>query len=150
MHWFQALPSRTAKGITARDLGARATVFACAAIASFGLASGTLKAQEVSDQPGARVSLRASSRGLVYVETNNSTPGRNAVLAFSRDRFGRLKELPGSPFVTNGTGVRDLTFALGPFANDQPIIANRNTRCFSRSTRARTASPFSISAATAR
>jgi hypothetical protein len=89
-----------------------------------GFASGTLKTQEVSNQSGARVSLRASSRGLVYVETNNSTPGRNAVLAFSRDRFGRLKELPGSPFATNGTGVRDLTFALGPFANDQPVIAN--------------------------
>lgn len=66
----------------------------------------------------------ATFGGVVYVETNNSTAGQNGVLAFSRDRFGQLKELPGSPFATNGTGVIDLTFALGPFANDQPVIAN--------------------------
>lgn len=65
----------------------------------------------------------ATFGGVVYVETN-STAGQNGVLAFSRDRFGQLKELPGSPFATNGTGVIDLTFALGPFANDQPVIAN--------------------------
>jgi hypothetical protein len=54
MHWFQTLPSRTARVITDRSLGSRATVFACAAIASFGLVSGTLKARDVSDQSGLR------------------------------------------------------------------------------------------------
>ena len=63
MHWFQTLPPRTAKGISARDLGARAAVFACAAIASFGFASETLKGREVSDQSGLREILAALAAG---------------------------------------------------------------------------------------
>jgi hypothetical protein len=50
MHWFSIPAPRVAKVITGRNLGPRATAFACAAIASFGFASGTLKAQGVSDQ----------------------------------------------------------------------------------------------------
>ena len=63
MHWFQTLPSRTANVITDRNLRARATVFACAAIASFGFVSGTLKAREVSDQAGLREILADLASG---------------------------------------------------------------------------------------
>jgi hypothetical protein len=63
MHWFQTLPSRTARVITDRSLGSRATVFACAAIASFGLMSGTLKARDVSDQSGLREILADLASG---------------------------------------------------------------------------------------
>ena len=30
-----------------------------------------------------------------------------------------------SPYLTGGTGVRDLTHSLATFANDTPVIANR-------------------------
>jgi hypothetical protein len=63
MDWFQTLPSRTAKVITDRNLRARATVFACAAIASFGFLSGTLTAREVSDRAGLREILADLASG---------------------------------------------------------------------------------------
>jgi hypothetical protein len=63
MDWFQTQPSRTVKGITTRDLRARARVFACVAIASFGFVSGTLKAREVSDQAGLREILADLASG---------------------------------------------------------------------------------------
>src|SRR5260370_26027256 len=63
MRWFQTLPSRVAKVITGRNLRARATVFACAAIASFGLVSGTLKARAVSAQAGLREILADLASG---------------------------------------------------------------------------------------
>jgi hypothetical protein len=63
--------------------------------------------------------------GVVYVETNNSAAGQNAVLAFRRSPDGQLRELESSPYLTGGTGVRDLTYSLATFANDTPVIANR-------------------------
>ena len=63
MHWFQTVRARAAKVITGRNLGPRATVFVWAAVASFGLASGTLKAREVSDQPGLREILADLASG---------------------------------------------------------------------------------------
>src|SRR5271154_1198162 len=63
--------------------------------------------------------------GVVYVETNNSASGQNAVLAFRRSPDGQLRELESSPYLTGGTGVRDLTYSLATFANDTPVIANR-------------------------
>jgi hypothetical protein len=63
MHWFQTLPSRTAKVITDRSLRPRATVFACTAIASFGFMSGTLEARDVSDQSGLREVLADLASG---------------------------------------------------------------------------------------
>jgi hypothetical protein len=62
--------------------------------------------------------------GLVYVESNISTPGGNSILAFRRDADGRLSPLPGSPFLTGGTGVVDPSLKLGPFDSDQNVIAN--------------------------
>jgi hypothetical protein len=62
MHWFQTLPSRTARVITDHSLGA-ALRFPRAAIASFGLMSGTLKARDISDQSGLREILADLASG---------------------------------------------------------------------------------------
>src|SRR5689334_4697502 len=50
---------------------------------------------------------------VVYVESNISTPGGNSILAFRRDAQGNLTPLPGSPFLTGGTGVIDPSLKLG-------------------------------------
>ena len=43
---------------------------------------------------------------LVYVETNiGSVPNMNSVAGYSNDGLGNLTALPGSPFLTGGTGV---------------------------------------------
>ena len=65
------------------------------------------------------------NKRVVYVETNNPEAGQNAILAFRRETNGQLTQLPGSPYRTGGTGVRDATFSLATFANDTPVIANR-------------------------
>jgi 6-phosphogluconolactonase (cycloisomerase 2 family) len=61
---------------------------------------------------------------LVYVESNIGIPGGNSILAFRRDRQGTLTPLPGSPFLTGGTGIVDLSLKLGPFDSDQNVITN--------------------------
>lgn len=67
---------------------------------------------------------RPQREAIVYTESNISTPGGNSILAYSRERGGRLKPLPGSPFSTRGTGVIDASLALGPFDSDQLITTN--------------------------
>jgi hypothetical protein len=62
--------------------------------------------------------------GVVYVESNIGTPGGNSIFAFRRDSQGNLTPLPGSPFLTGGTGIFDLSLKLGPFDSDQNVIAN--------------------------
>jgi len=89
---------------------------------------------------------RNRPEGLVYVETNNSNAGQNAVVAFRRDDAGKLTELKGSPFSTSGTGFRDLTFSLAPFANDTPVIANsRRSLLFAVNSGSNSVSVFRIS-----
>jgi 6-phosphogluconolactonase (cycloisomerase 2 family) len=58
------------------------------------------------------------------VETNNSTASKNSILAFRRESDGKLTQLKGSPYLTAGTGVVDLSFSLATFANGTPVIAN--------------------------
>jgi DNA-binding beta-propeller fold protein YncE len=68
---------------------------------------------------------------VVYVETNDITPGKNAILAFSRAADGSLTPLAGSPFAIGGTGVGNPTQGLGPDDSDQEIIASPDhTRLF--------------------
>jgi len=67
-------------------------------------------------------------QGVVYVETNNSAAGQNAILAFRRAADGQLTSLAGSPYLTGGTGVRDLTYGLATFANDTRLSRIRTTR----------------------
>jgi 6-phosphogluconolactonase (cycloisomerase 2 family) len=54
---------------------------------------------------------------LVYVETNiSSSPNSNTVAGYSNDGAGNLTALPGSPYMTHGTGVMSLDA-------DQEVIA---------------------------
>jgi 6-phosphogluconolactonase (cycloisomerase 2 family) len=68
---------------------------------------------------------------VLYVETNDITPGANAILGFSRAADGSLTPLPGSPFPIGGTGVGNPTQGLGPDDSDQEILASPDhTRLF--------------------
>jgi 6-phosphogluconolactonase (cycloisomerase 2 family) len=60
------------------------------------------------------------------VESNISAPASNSILAYSIADDGSLNPLPGSPFLTDGTGFYDSSFKLGPFDNDQNIILDRD------------------------
>ena len=63
MHLLRYTPSGVARVIAGRNLRPSAMVFVCAAIALFGFTSGTLKAREVSDQPGLREILADLAAG---------------------------------------------------------------------------------------
>jgi 6-phosphogluconolactonase (cycloisomerase 2 family) len=66
---------------------------------------------------------------VVYVETNNPAPGQNAILAFRRSPAdGSLKELPGGPFKTGGTGFLNASERLGPDDSDQELVASPDGR----------------------
>src|SRR3954465_7919362 len=59
----------------------------------------------------------------VYIETNNPGTNQNAVLAFQRNPVtGNLKELPGGPFLTGGTGYLNGQELLGPDDSDKEVI----------------------------
>ena len=63
-------------------------------------------------------------RDVLYVESNSTVPGKNAVLAYRRAANGSLTPLPGSPFLTGGTGWFDPTYAVGPFDGDGIMAAD--------------------------
>jgi 6-phosphogluconolactonase (cycloisomerase 2 family) len=65
---------------------------------------------------------------VVYVHSNNPQPGKNSVLAYTRNpNTGELTEMAGSPFLTGGTGF--LTgLSLGPDDHDQEIVTTRDRR----------------------
>ncbi len=72
----------------------------------------------------AAVGFAGGPSGVVYVQSNiGDVPGQNSILAFQRNAQGKLSPLPGSPFLTLGTGVTP-TLDLGPFDSDQNIITN--------------------------
>ncbi len=66
-----------------------------------------------------------AQQNLVYIDGNITTSGQNAVIGLVNDGTGHLTPLPGSPFLTGGTGV-------GPGAggtdetwdSDQEVIVN--------------------------
>jgi DNA-binding beta-propeller fold protein YncE len=57
----------------------------------------------------------------VYTETENSTPGQNAVIAYAQNGSGQLTEI-GS-YATGGTGVANVGL-LGPQDSDKQVIAS--------------------------
>ncbi len=62
---------------------------------------------------------------VVYVESNNPDSGKNAVLAYRQNPdTGALTPLPGSPFLTHGTGVFNADEGLGPDDSDQQVIVS--------------------------
>ena len=96
---------------------ARAAMFVCTLTAA---AAPYAHAGDDSDDGWRRDARQA----VVYTESNIATPGGNTILAYTRERGGRLVPVPGSPFATRGTGVLDPSLALGPFDSDQLIITN--------------------------
>jgi 6-phosphogluconolactonase (cycloisomerase 2 family) len=63
-------------------------------------------------------------QNVVYVESNSTIAGQNSVLAYHRNADGSLTALPGSPFLTGGTGWFDPTYAVGPFDGDSIFVAD--------------------------
>ncbi|MBA3916900.1 MAG: hypothetical protein H0X25_24270 [Acidobacteriales bacterium] len=61
---------------------------------------------------------------LIYVESNiGSVSSMNSVIGYSNDGSGQLTPLPGSPYLTHGTGVYSPT-DHNPFFADGQVITN--------------------------
>lgn len=56
------------------------------------------------------------------------TAGQNSILGFRRAADGSLTALPGSPFLTTGTGTGNPTQKLGPDDIDFPIVVSTDHR----------------------
>jgi 6-phosphogluconolactonase (cycloisomerase 2 family) len=73
-----------------------------------------------------------TSRGearFLYIQSNSIAEGQNSILAYERLSDGKLEPLPGSPFLTGGTGVNNDTHAkIGPHDNDTPIVLDDDGR----------------------
>ena len=60
---------------------------------------------------------------VLYLQSANTAEGQNSIVAYRRDTDGTLTPLPGSPFLTGGTGIDNNTNGkLGPNDNDTPIV----------------------------
>src|SRR5581483_914866 len=67
----------------------------------------------------------AAQGNFVYVNSNyGRTAGMNSVMGFKNDGFGNLSPVPGSPFLTHGTGVFDPHGTLNPTDADQQVIVD--------------------------
>jgi 6-phosphogluconolactonase (cycloisomerase 2 family) len=84
--------------------------------------------------------------GVVYVESNKFGENANSILAFRRDAAGTLTALPGSPFLTGGSGVAVQEVPIvGPFDSDQELIVNaERTRLFAVNSGSDTIAVFDI------
>ena len=66
----------------------------------------------------------ADRKSYVYVQSNLGTvPDQNSIYAFSNDGMGNLIALPGSPYLTDGTGVS--TPGSSELNADQEVTANK-------------------------
>ena len=66
----------------------------------------------------------ADPKSYVYVQSNLGTvPDQNSIYAFSNDGMGNLIALPGSPYLTDGTGVS--TPGSSELNADQEVTANK-------------------------
>lgn len=70
----------------------------------------------------------ASARRVVYVESNDIKANGNSILAYVQADDGSLAPLPGSPFLTGGTGVGNPTQALGPDDGDQQVVLSPDNK----------------------
>jgi 6-phosphogluconolactonase (cycloisomerase 2 family) len=95
---------------------ATSLAFSAAALA---LSAGTARADQAATEQHAH-----SRSNVVYVDANDPRPGQNAVLGFRRGDDGQLVPLPGSPFLTGGTGIGDDQSGLGVEDSSQDILVN--------------------------
>lgn len=58
---------------------------------------------------------------VIYTETNNYHINQNGILAYRHNEDGTLTLLPGSPFLTNGTGIANPAQMLGPDDSDTQL-----------------------------
>lgn len=66
-----------------------------------------------------------SSGGYLYIQSNHISEGQNSIIGYQRRPNGALELLPGSPFLTGGTGINNNTHGkLGPHDNDTPITSS--------------------------
>ncbi|HTE20386.1 MAG TPA: beta-propeller fold lactonase family protein [Armatimonadota bacterium] len=71
----------------------------------------------------AQTARRAAN--VLYIISNDARTNMNSILAYRRGSDGNLTPLPGSPFLTNGTGQANLEDVVGPLDSDQDLIVNR-------------------------
>lgn len=89
----------------------------------------------------------AESKGhYLYIQSNHISEGQNSIVGYQRLPNGALKLLPGSPFLTGGTGMNNNTHGkLGPHDNDTPIALSRDQkRLFAVNTHSNTIAAFDI------
>ena len=70
---------------------------------------------------------KGPTTNVVYITSNNPTPGQNAVLAFKRDETDGSLTLFGH-FLTGGTGFYNSNERLGPDDSDQELIIDPDRR----------------------
>jgi 6-phosphogluconolactonase (cycloisomerase 2 family) len=70
----------------------------------------------------------ASNQEYVYVESNIQTPNGNSIFVFQRNADQTLTQIPGSPFLTGGSGVQDTTIQFGPYDTDQNVIVDEKRK----------------------
>ncbi|RYY54612.1 MAG: hypothetical protein EOO05_20130 [Chitinophagaceae bacterium] len=61
------------------------------------------------------------SYDVVYLQSNNFNDNQNAVIAYRTMSDGTLEMLPGSPFLTGGSGVGNPMQILGPLDSDYEL-----------------------------
>ncbi|HZJ17972.1 MAG TPA: beta-propeller fold lactonase family protein [Chthoniobacteraceae bacterium] len=106
---MNATPNRSSKWQIAVAILSAALTFSVAATAS------------------AAPKKKAPATNIVYITSNNPTPGENAVLAFSRDEADGSLTLFGH-FLTDGTGFYNSNERLGPDDSDQELIIDPDRR----------------------
>jgi hypothetical protein len=86
-----------------------------------------------------------AGEGFLYLESNNVSEGQNSIVGYKRTSEG-LEPLPGSPYLTGGTGLNNSTNGkLGPNDIDTPIILSAdNKRLFAVNGHSNTIAVFDI------
>lgn len=74
---------------------------------------------------GALTTATFAQQNLVYIDGNIITTGQNAVIGLVNDGTGHLTPLPGSPFLTGGTGVGPAPGGTDTqWDSDQEVVIN--------------------------
>ena len=98
------------------------------------------------DETGGTEFPGATSRSIVYIESNIPVDNQNSILAYRRKEDGTLEALPGSPFLTGGRGVGNPQQILGPNDSDQPLVLSADKqRLFAVNSGSNTIAVFNVS-----